>query len=379
MGDEKLPIIVLDGGLGTTLEDVFHRDISNPLWSARPIEHEPEVIIEAHLSFLRAGARIITAATYQCAYNTFENAGYTRADAQRIMRKAIRLARTAKERFLAEQPAVGAGDIKIALSFGPYGSTVNANEFDGMYPPPFGPEDPERNTFLREEDDRYEQSLQALKNFHLERLAVFSEDDHSWNAIDWIAFETVPLRREAIAIRMAMAELAASGVPLKPWWISTVHPFGTYPEPVSAEESGDGGHLLPARQLVHALLGQSTRHPTLPVPTAVGINCTGVTFLPDILRDMSAATKHLQSGSTRDKPMLVVYPNGKEWDLERKTWTHPEAEDQDRLRAWDSTLVGILKPYVEAADGAWGGFIVGGCCKSGPAEIAALASRIAQL
>lgn len=83
MADEKLPIIVLDGGLvrpriaysrpcliydrylhqGTTLEDVFHRDISNPLWSARPIEHEPEVIIEAHLSFLRAGARIITAAT----------------------------------------------------------------------------------------------------------------------------------------------------------------------------------------------------------------------------------------------------------------------------------------------------------------------------
>ena len=75
----KPPLIVLDGGLvrthvvqpsltphlhqGTTLEDVFHHDISNPLWSARPIEHEPEVIIEAHLSFLRAGARIITAAT----------------------------------------------------------------------------------------------------------------------------------------------------------------------------------------------------------------------------------------------------------------------------------------------------------------------------
>lgn len=49
---------------GTTLEDVFHKDLSHPLWSARFIDHEPETIIEAHLAFLRAGARIILTSTY---------------------------------------------------------------------------------------------------------------------------------------------------------------------------------------------------------------------------------------------------------------------------------------------------------------------------
>ena len=49
---------------GTTLEDVFHKDISTPLWSAKPIEYDPEVMIAAHLAFLRAGANIILTSTY---------------------------------------------------------------------------------------------------------------------------------------------------------------------------------------------------------------------------------------------------------------------------------------------------------------------------
>ncbi len=79
---QPFPMLVLDGGLvcnpvyllcpsllrritkGTTLEDVFHKDISTPLWSAKPIEDDPEVIIAAHLAFLRAGADVILTSTY---------------------------------------------------------------------------------------------------------------------------------------------------------------------------------------------------------------------------------------------------------------------------------------------------------------------------
>jgi hypothetical protein len=87
MVSEKIPVLILDGGLvciscltgimplrccgsliksqGTTLEDKFHYTISStPLWSARPIDKEPELIIGAHLAFLRAGARIVSTATY---------------------------------------------------------------------------------------------------------------------------------------------------------------------------------------------------------------------------------------------------------------------------------------------------------------------------
>lgn len=48
---------------GTTLENVFHQDISSPLWSAKPIDENPEIITQAHLAFLRAGARVILTST----------------------------------------------------------------------------------------------------------------------------------------------------------------------------------------------------------------------------------------------------------------------------------------------------------------------------
>ncbi|KAJ3523055.1 hypothetical protein NM688_g8788 [Phlebia brevispora] len=214
------PILILDGGLGTTLEDTFHLDISTPLWSAKPIDKEPEVIIDAHLAFLRAGARIILTATYQCAYNTFKRAGYSRGRATHLMHKAVRLAQAAKSRYLIEHPFVQGENIKIALSLGPFGGTISTHEFDGIYPPPYGPAayDPSShsntNHFESEEDE--ERATEALKKFHLERLRVFASDRETWDDIDWIAFETVPLRREIRAIRRAMDELRSEGK-TKPW------------------------------------------------------------------------------------------------------------------------------------------------------------------
>lgn len=48
---------------GTTLEDVLHKDISHPLWSAHLIESDPESIVAAHLAFLNAGSSVILTAT----------------------------------------------------------------------------------------------------------------------------------------------------------------------------------------------------------------------------------------------------------------------------------------------------------------------------
>jgi len=56
--------IYLSGSIkGTTLETIFHQDISSPLWSAKPIDENPQIIVEAHLAFLRAGARVILTST----------------------------------------------------------------------------------------------------------------------------------------------------------------------------------------------------------------------------------------------------------------------------------------------------------------------------
>ncbi|GJE93420.1 homocysteine S-methyltransferase [Phanerochaete sordida] len=365
--ERRLPrVLILDGGLGTTLEDVFHRDISTPLWSARPIEQDPEVIIEAHLAFLRAGARIISTATYQSAFTTFEKSGYTRPDAVCIMRKAVTLAQTAKTRFLAERSDVRPGDVHIALALGPYGATLHANEFDGLYPPPFGPGG-SHNHFAPGEDALCAQSIQALESFHLDRLRVFAGDAQTWDALDWVAFETLPLAREVTAVRRAMrvllGELAArpDACGRKRWWISTVHPSGVFPGRAS-----DGG-VMTAGAVARAVLGRAD--PALAVPDGVGVNCTGVRHLPGLLAEVAAAVAE-ECGDA--KPWLVLYPNGREWDVTAQSWVALGAGEEDAAEAWATALAEAAAPYAGQHD-IWQGLILGGCCKSGPKEISALA------
>ena len=48
---------------GTTLEDVFEKDVSSPLWSASMIDKDPDAIVQAHSAFLVAGSDIILTAT----------------------------------------------------------------------------------------------------------------------------------------------------------------------------------------------------------------------------------------------------------------------------------------------------------------------------
>ena len=56
---------------GSILEDTFKQNISHtPLWSAKPVEENPGLIVNAHLAFLRAGAEIILTSTYVCKQNT---------------------------------------------------------------------------------------------------------------------------------------------------------------------------------------------------------------------------------------------------------------------------------------------------------------------
>lgn len=48
---------------GTTLEDVFLKDIKHPLWSAKLVDNEEDVIVAAHLAFLQAGSQAILTST----------------------------------------------------------------------------------------------------------------------------------------------------------------------------------------------------------------------------------------------------------------------------------------------------------------------------
>ena len=143
--------------------------------------------------------------SYQCAFETFERAGYSRSDAIALMRKAVRLAAQARQKYQEDTGRM----VRVALSLGPYGATLSpAQEFDGVYPPPYGPrgyhpDGPNINAF--EDPNAEESSIESLANFHYNRLQTFLEPDEDgervWSLFDGVAFETVPLARHQSSSR----------------------------------------------------------------------------------------------------------------------------------------------------------------------------------
>lgn len=298
------------------------------------------------------------------------------------MRKSVKLAHEARHRFWQEQEAQGQAksDIKVALSLGPFGATLHpAQEFDGFYPAPYGPkgytsDSAEKNTNAFPETDEGRSlaaaSVDALVEFHLERLRVFADDQETWNMVDLVAFETVPLTREVMAIRRAVGllqqELSIRRVVMKKWWVSTVWPDGRCPE-----ELAPGGERLVPKQMVQALLGNEdpVRHPR---PWGIGINCTSLEHLPPLLSGFSTTADEICATSS-ERPWLVVYPNGGDtYDPISRTWIHG-SEGKGAL--WAENLWKVVRK-TEGADRVWGGIMLGGCCRTGPAEISALAKRI---
>ena len=351
--------------------------------------------------------------SYQCAFETFSLSGYSEKEAGSLMRKSVQLADQAKNEFLNDtrlnalsQSALLTTnrDIKVVLSLGPYGATLNpAQEFDGFYPPPYGPRafTPEQgtlntNAYSIDEHVSSESSIKALAAFHLRRLMVFTEPNQNgeevnfnpWPHIDAIAFETVPLSREIIAIRSAMSRLndhlKTIGLPTKPWWVSTVWPDGQFPEERRKERiSAESLHLTPA-DVASALIGETTFcDKPLPKPDGVGINCTHLSDIDVVLTNLRSAIDGLSENS---RPFLVLYPNGgakydpvnHRWLVhdESSTSTNPEEKDKE-VDTWSDFLSTIVKR--EHDTNFWSGVLVGGCCKTGPKHIDALKKALLRL
>ncbi|CAK5281170.1 unnamed protein product [Mycena citricolor] len=361
-GDRK--VVILDGGLGTTLEQTFGLDISHtPLWSAKAAVEHPTVIVDAHLAFLRAGAQIILTSTYQCSPSTFAGAGYGDEEGEKLMCKCVLLAEDARVRFLSETHQNG-GDAepgpKIALSLGPFGAGLSpAQEFDAFYPPPYGPRayttaGPNVNAFSPEEGELEAAATEALAQYHLERLSIVAADPRAWAAVDLIAFETVPLLREIRAIRIAVGRLAARGLH-KPWWISFVFPGGRFPE--------TGG--VTVRSVMDAAFGSGAGDGNLGHPSALGVNCTDAGELPRILQEMQAALGEMGRGERDEKPWLVVYPNGGDiYDPVTQSWIVKSVTSGP---SW-AQRVGAMIKGIDLGD-TLNGIVVGGCCRTGPADI----------
>jgi homocysteine S-methyltransferase len=282
--------VILDGGLATQLEAAGH-DLSDELWSARLLADAPEAIVAVHRAYLRAGARVITTASYQASLAGFGRRGL---DGVALIERSVALAREA----ITGLP----GPLWIAASVGPYGATVaDGSEYRG----------------------NYGLSHADLMRFHRPRMEILAGAGP-----DVLALETVPDVREAEAMLEALEGLNT------PAWLSYT---------VDGDRTRAGQPLTEAFALT---VGNAD-------VIAVGVNCSA----PD---DVTAAVAI--AAQTSGKP-VVVYPNsGERWDAHARQWTGRPVDPTELFARW-------------IADGAR---LVGGCCRTSPATIAALARALVE-
>ncbi len=167
----------------------------------------------------------------------------------------------------------------------------------------------------------YGLSVGELRAWHRPRIAALIDA-----GADVLACETIPCLAEAEAL---LLELAGTGIPC---WLSLT----CAGERTRAGEPAYEGFAMAAD------VGEVV---------AVGVNCLDPADVPQLL---------VAAGASSGKPG-VAYPNrGESWDAERRTWTGP-----NRFRATDA--IGWV---------AAGARLIGGCCRVGPADIAAMRAAL---
>ena len=173
--------LVVDGGLATELERAGH-DLSDRLWSARLLLSEPDAIEAVHLAFYRSGAHVATTASYQATIPGFAAAGLDRATALDAIRRSVRLAQRARERF-AEETGRSIDGLLVAGSVGPYGAMLaDGSEYRGDYDP----------------------GEAVLREVHAPRIEALLAA-----GVDLLALETIPTMGEA-AVLLDLVEAAGA-------------------------------------------------------------------------------------------------------------------------------------------------------------------------
>lgn len=152
-------------------------------------------------------------------------------------------------------------------------------------------------------------SLLDLEQFHLQRLQTIFGSVQA-EAVDVVAFETIPRLDEAIAARRATAKVRAKmgeGVVV---YASFVFPDGTrlpYP-PLAHTDAKQQDHFA---DLLAATLGKQQDESEAGAPLdGIGINCTKPYYIRPLVQSLTdALTKLQEQGVIRKQPYLFVSTN----------------------------------------------------------------------
>lgn len=257
--------VILDGGLATRLE-AHGADLDNPLWSAKILLEDPELLRAVHREWLEAGAEILATATYQATIPGLRAHGLAESRARGLLREAVALTRA----LTIETDAL------VAASIGSYGACLaDGSEYRGDY----------------------HLGAAALAEFHRDRLIELSAA-----APDLLAFETIPSAIEALAI----AELLTT-IPGPRAWVSfSLRPHGDARELNGEPRISDGTRL---RDAIAPLIA----HDRI---AALGVNCIAPEAVLPAIEVIASQAPGLP---------IVAYPNaGERWVDQR--WSGQQTE-----------------------------------------------------
>ncbi|MDN6134092.1 MAG: homocysteine S-methyltransferase [Brevibacterium sp.] len=284
--------IVIDGGLGTALES-RGIDLSHDLWSAALLRQAPDTLAEVHAEFIRAGARIVTTASYQATPLGFERASIPAEEGRRLIEHSVEIAARTAAAVAAGAVAAGAetaaaDSVNCALvagSVGPYGAALgDGAEYTGDY-------------HLSDRD---------FADFHRPRIEALVSA-----GADLLAIETQPSLPEIRVLADLAEEFAI------PAWLSVTVSDGRH--------LSDGSLLV---ELAEALAGS-------PMIAAIGVNCVRPSLIEEALATLAQHS---------DLP-LIAYPNsGERYDATAMEWQdgpHFDASPQT-IAAWADAGARIL-------------------------------------
>ncbi|MGX7776110.1 homocysteine S-methyltransferase [Streptococcus pluranimalium] len=290
-------------------------DISGNLWSAKFLLDGSEVIQTIHRDYVLAGADIVTTSTYQASLASLVNVGLSVNEAQKLIVKSVSLAKDAREEAWAELSKSEKQGRHYPLISGDVGPYAAYLADGSEYTGEYG-----------------EVTKEALKDFHRPRIALFVAEE-----VDLLALETMPNKLEI----KALAELLSEEFPQVEAYLSIT--------------SQDGKHLSDGSSL-QEVVDVVKKCPQI---LALGINCSSPSVSEEVLESLSDLT---------DLPLLA-YPNsGEIYDGSTQTWQHGEAGELSVPEChvkWQSQF-----PHLK---------IVGGCCRTRPADIARIKKQIGKI
>ena len=174
----------------------------------------------------------------------------------------------------------------------------------------------------------YDLTVGALLDFHARRFEVLSAA-----GADLLACETIPVLEEARAFATLLANYPDAQA-----WLSFTSPDG--------EHTSHGESLVECARLADGIAGV----------IAVGVNCVKPEIVARAIHTLKAGT---------GKP-IVVYPNsGEQWNAGDESWHGAPGRDG---------LAALAPEWIRA-----GARLIGGCCRVGPGQIAALAAALARV